>query len=291
MSAVTQIGQVLAAGITNGSIYALVALGFSLIFSVSRYLNLLQGEFVVLGALSTIALTENFGVPLPLAVAVAVTACCAFGFLFQRLTLSPARSLAPDTALMVTLGGAFIARGIGMALFGKESLSLPSFSSQHPITIGTVILATQSLWIVGVLIAASVALWLFFTRTYFGKAMRACAQSPTGARLVGIDLRQMALVSFLASAALGAIAGIVAAPLTFVSYDEGLAIGIKGFIAAAFGGLGSYTGAVIGGILLGVGESFAAALISSQFKDAIAFVGLLVLLLVRPGGLMGGRSR
>jgi branched-chain amino acid transport system permease protein len=289
MPAVTQIGQVLAAGITNGSIYALVALGFSLIFSVSRYLNLLQGEFVVLGALVTIALTKSFGVPILLAAMLAIAATCAFGFLFQRLTLSPVRNLTPDTALMVTLGGAFIARGGAMVLFGKEPLALPSFSSEQPVVVAAVVLSTQSFWIVGVLLAASASLWLFSTRTYFGKAMRACAQSPTGARLVGIDLRHMAFVSFLVSAALGAVAGIVSAPLTFVSYDDGLAMGIKGFIAAVFGGLGSYIGAVVGGIVLGVGEELTAAFISSQFKDAVAFVGLLVLLLAKPSGLMGGR--
>jgi branched-chain amino acid transport system permease protein len=287
MSDLIQIVQVVVAGLTNGSIYALVALGFSLIFAVSGYLNLVQGEFVIVGGLVTIALSEWLGWPLLPSAVLAVIAACIFGLVLQQLTLSPSRRLSPDAALIITLGGAFIARGMAMVIFGKDPLSLPSFSGERPIVLGDVVIATQSLWIVGTLIVSSVSLWWVFTRTFTGKAMLACAQNQNGARLVGIDPRHMALVTFVTSAALGAIAGVVVAPLNFVSYDEGLGIGIKGFIAAVFGGLGSYPGAVIGGLVLGLAESLGAAFISSQFKDAIAFVGLLILLLVRPGGLMG----
>jgi branched-chain amino acid transport system permease protein len=283
-----QIVQVLVAGVTNGSSYALVALGFTLVFAVSGYINLIQGEFVVFGALIAVALGEWAKLPLPLAVLGAVVGVCALATLFQRLALSPSRKLSPDAALIVTLGGAFVARGIAMVAFGKDPLSLPSFSGERPLILGDVVLATQALWVVGTLAAASGLLWWFFTRTYIGKAMRACSQSPIGAQLVGINLKHMAIIGFAASAALGALAGAVVAPLTFVTYDEGLGIGIKGFIAAVFGGLGSYPGALIGGLVLGLAESFGAAFVSSQYKDAIAFVALLVVLLVRPGGVLGG---
>lgn len=290
MPDLTQISQILLAGLTNGSIYALIALGFSLVFSVSGYLNLVQGEYVVLGGLVTIGLTEWQGVPIVAAVVIAVIVACLFGYVLQRLTLSPSRNLSPDAALIITLGGAFISRGGAMVIFGKDHLALPSFSGERPVFLGELAIATQSFWIVGTLIIATAALWFFFTHTYLGKAMRACAQCPNGARLVGIDLGNMSTVTFVASAMLGAIAGVVIAPLNFVAYDEGLAIGIRGFIAAIFGGLGSYPGAVLGGLILGVGEALGAGYISSQFKDAIAFVALLVILLVRPGGLMGARN-
>ncbi len=290
MAEITQLLQVLVAGLTSGSIYALVALGFSLIFAVSGYLNLIQGEFVVLGGLVTIALTDWLGMPLLPAVLLAVLVSALLGLILQQLTLSPKRRLSPDAALMVTLGGAFVARGGAMIIFGKDPLSLPSFSGERPIAVGDVVIATQSVWIVATLFLCSLGLWWAFSRTFAGKAMLACAQNPNGARLVGIDLSRVALLAFVVSATLGAVAGVVVAPLNFVSYDEGLAIGIKGFIAAVFGGLGSYPGAVIGGLVLGVGESLAAAFISSQFKDAIAFVGLLVMLVVRPGGLLGRRT-
>lgn len=289
MSEWAQIAQVLLAGLTNGSIYALIALGFSLIFAVSGYLNLVQGEYVVLGGMVTIALTEWWGVPLIPSILAAVVVSCVFGYILQRLSLSPNRRLSPDAALIVTLGGAFIARGGAMVVFGKDPLALPSFSGERPAVWGDVVVATQSFWILGTLIVASGSLWWFFNRTYTGKAMRACAQSPTGARLVGIDLKHMATVTFVTSALLGGIAGVVVAPLNFVTYDEGLAIGIKGFIAAIFGGLGSYPGALLGGLILGLGESLGAAYISSQFKDAIAFVALLIVLLIRPNGLLGLR--
>lgn len=289
MSEWAQIAQVLIAGLTNGSIYALVALGFSLIFSVSGYLNLVQGEYVIVGGLVTIAMTEWWGVPLVPAILAAVLVACIFGYLLQRLSLSPNRKLTPDAALIITLGGAFIARGGMMVGFGKDPLALPSFSGERPIIWGDVVVATQSFWILGTLVVSSGSLWWFFNRTYTGKAMRACAQSPTGARLVGIDLKHMSIVAFVTSALLGGLAGVMVAPLNFVAYDEGLAIGIKGFIAAIFGGLGSYPGAVLGGIILGLGEGLGAAYLSSQFKDAIAFVALLVVLLIRPNGLIGAR--
>lgn len=289
MSEWAQIAQVLIAGLTNGSIYALIALGFSLVFAVSGYLNLVQGEYVVIGGLVTIALTEWMGVPMIPAVLAAVVAACVFGYVLQKLSLSPRRRLSPDAALIVTLGGAFIARGGAMVIFGKDPLALPSFSGERPVIWNDVVVATQSFWIMGALAVASASLWWFFSKTYTGKAMRACAQNPTGARLVGIDLSRMAVVAFVTSALLGGVAGIVVAPLNFVTYDEGLAIGIKGFIAAIFGGLGSYPGALLGGIILGLGESLGAAYLSSQFKDAIAFVALLVVLLLRPNGLIGAR--
>jgi branched-chain amino acid transport system permease protein len=289
MSFWAEIAQVLIAGLTNGAIYALIALGFSLVFSVSGYLNLVQGEYVVIGALVTIGLTEWRDVPLLPAIAAAVIVAGAFGYLMQRLCLSPTRRLTPDAALIVTLGGAFMARGGAMVVFGKDPLALPSFSGERPVILGDVTIATQTFWILGTLILASGTLWWFFNRTYTGKAMRACAQSPTGARLVGINLKHMATVSFVTSALLGGIAGVVVGPLNFVSYDEGLAIGIKGFIAAIFGGLGSYPGAVVGGLILGLGESLSAGYVSSQYKDALAFVALLIVLLVRPNGVLGAR--
>ena len=289
MSFGAELAQVLIAALTNGAIYALIALGFSLVFSVSGYLNLVQGEFVIIGGLVTVALTEWMGVPLVVAVAAAVAVAGVFGFFLQRLSLSPARRLTPDAALIVTLRGAFIARSGAIVIFGKDPLALPSFSGERPVILGDVTIATQSFWILATLVASSVALWWFFNKTYTGKAMRACAQSPTGARLVGIDLKYMATITFVTSALLGGVAGVVVAPLNFVTYDEGLAIGIKGFIAAIFGGLGSYPGAVVGGLILGLGEALGAAYISSQFKEAIAFVALLLLLLLRPNGVLGAR--
>lgn len=172
MAEITQLLQVLVAGLTSGSIYALVALGFSLIFAVSGYLNLIQGEFVVLGGLVTIALTDWLGMPLLPAVLLAVLVSALLGLILQQLTLSPKRRLSPDAALMVTLGGAFVARGGAMIIFGKDPLSLPSFSGERPIAVGDVVIATQSVWIVATLFLCSLGLWWAFSRTFAGKADR-----------------------------------------------------------------------------------------------------------------------
>jgi branched-chain amino acid transport system permease protein len=289
MSEFSSLVQILMAGVTAGSIYALAALGFSLVFAVNGFLNLVQGEFVVLGGLVTISLTAALGMPVLPAALAAILVSCVVGFVLQRLALSPRRRLSADAALMVTIGAAFIVRGADMIVFGRDMLSLPSFSGEKPIAIGEIAISTQSLWILGALATTSVALWWFFNRTFSGKAMLACAASPTGAQLVGINLGCAATAAYVTSAGLGSIAGVVVAPLNFVSYDEGLAVGIKGFIAAMIGGIGSYPGAVVGGVMLGVIESLSAGYISSLFRDASAFLVLLVVLLLFPNGLLGQR--
>jgi branched-chain amino acid transport system permease protein len=289
MPDMTQLGQIVVGGLTNGAIYALIALGFSLVFAVNGYLNLLQGEYVVLGGLIAIGLSQAFEINLAVTITASVAITTAFAVLVQVLTLSPRRKLSPDAALIITLGAAFVARGLAMVVFGKDALSLQSFSGERPVTVGDVAISTQSIWILGTLVLASGLLWWFFSRTFIGKAMLACAQSPTGARLVGINLAHVSVVAFATSAALGALAGVVAAPMTFMTYDEGLGFGIKGFIAAVFGMLGSYPGAVVGGLALGLMEAATAGYISSQFKDALAFCAVLLLLLLRPGGLTGAR--
>jgi branched-chain amino acid transport system permease protein len=279
--------QISVAGISIGASYALVALGFCLVYSVSRILNLLQGEFMVVAALLAIWLIDQKGWPLLGSMLAAIAVACVLGMIFQQLTLSPARSLSPDEALMVTFGGAYVFRGICMVLFGKDSLSMQSFSGEAPLLVGDVAVSTQSLWVVFALVVVSACLWAFFRKTTVGKAMLACADNPAGAQLVGIDLRTMAIGAFVVAAAIGALAGMVSAPLTFMSYDSGLALTLKGFVAAVFGGIGSFPGAVIGGLLVGLLEAFSAGYVSSEFKEALAFSALLLLLLVRPNGLLG----
>ena len=289
MTGFDHFGQVSAAGLTNGAIFALIALGFSLVFSVNGFLNLAQGEFVTLSGLSTVVMTATYHIALPVAAVVAIVLSMLLGALFERLALSPGRRISADTALIVTLGGAFFFHGADMVIFGKDALSLPAFSGEAPILLGGIAISTQSLWIAGTLIIATAALWCFFRFTFVGKAMLACAQSPTGARLVGIDLAQISTLTYAASSGLGALAGVVVAPLTFVSANGGLAFGIEGFIAALLGGIGSFTGAVLGGLILGLGQAFAAGYLSSQFKEALTFAALLIVLLIRPSGLFAGR--
>jgi branched-chain amino acid transport system permease protein len=191
---------------------------------------------------------------------------------------------------MVTFGGAYVFRGICLVLFGKDSLSMQSFSGEAPLLVGNVAISPQTLWVLLSLAVVSAGLWAFFHRTVFGKAMLACADNPAGAQLVGIDLRVMAVGAFVVAGAIGALAGVVSAPLSFVSYDGGLSLTLKGFIAAVLGGIGSYPGAVLGGLLIGLLEAFSARYLSSEFKEALAFGALLLLLVVRPHGILGKHS-
>jgi branched-chain amino acid transport system permease protein len=167
---------------------------------------------------------------------------------------------------------------------------MQSFSGEAPLLVGNVAISPQTLWVLLSLAVVSAGLWAFFHRTVFGKAMLACADNPAGAQLVGIDLRVMAVGAFVVAGAIGALAGVVSAPLSFVSYDGGLSLTLKGFIAAVLGGIGSYPGAVLGGLLIGLLEAFSARYLSSEFKEALAFGALLLLLVVRPHGILGKHS-
>lgn len=177
-----------------------------------------------------------------------------------------------------------------MVTWGKENHSLPAFSGQDALTVLGAAVPYQVLWVVGVAALVTATLYWWFHRTLFGLAMRSCADNRLGALFVGINVRLMVSASFAMSAALGAAAGIVAAPLTFVSYDGGLILGIKGFVAAILGGSGSYLGAILGGLALGVLESLSAGYISSTYKDSIAFALLILILTLRPAGLFSSRT-
>jgi branched-chain amino acid transport system permease protein len=170
-------------------------------------------------------------------------------------------------------------------VWGKDTHAIPSFSGSEPLSIGAATILPQHLWIFALTAIAIVANKLFFQYSITGKAMRACAANRRAAGLVGIDVKKMVLFSFAISACLGSLAGIIVAPLTMTSYDVGIMLGLKGFCAAIIGGLSGGLGTVLGGLLLGVLESLGAGLISSGYKDAIAFIILLLILFIRPQGL------
>jgi branched-chain amino acid transport system permease protein len=175
-------------------------------------------------------------------------------------------------------------------VWDKRIHALPAFTGESPIALAGASLAPQSLWVIGVTALIVCALWAFFNRTLAGKAMLAVSHNRLAAQLVGISVRRVLLAAFALSAALGALAGILVAPITFTSWDVGVMLGLKGFAAAILGGLGSGPGAVVGGLVLGLLESLGAGYISSAYKDAIAFIVMLAVLMLMPGGLLGGRA-
>ncbi len=273
------------AGITTGSIYSLIALGFVTIYNVTGIINFAQGEFVMLGALCAISL-YGMGLPIAFAIILSVAGVTGVGALIQRLAIRPARHASVITLIIITIGADIALRGMALVLWGTDPYILPAFSPGGPIAIFGAVINRQSLWVLGITAAILVALFLFFEYTLVGKAVRACAINARAARLMGIDTDRMACLSFSLAAALGAISGIVIAPITLPTYDMGLILGLKGFVAAAMGGLVNSPGAVIGGLLLGVLESLGAGLISSGYKDAIAFIILIGILLARSEGIL-----
>ena len=284
-----EVVQYLLTGLTVGAVYALVALGFSIIYNASGVINFAQGEFVMIGGMSAVSLVAS-GLPLALAIPLAVAATTLVGLALEKLAVEPARGASVVTLIIITIGASIFLRGLATIVWDKKLHALPAFSGERPIEILGAALAPQSLWVVGVTAAVVVALWWFFARARLGKAMLATSHNRLAAELAGINVRHILFLAFGLSAALGALAGILTAPITLTAYDIGIMLGLKGFAAAILGGMGSGPGAVAGGLLLGVVESLSAGYVSSAYKDVIAFVIILAVLFLRPSGIAGAAA-
>jgi len=280
--------QFIASGLTVGAIYALVALGFAIVFNASGAINFAQGEFVMIGGMSAVTFLA-MGMSLPLAIVLAVAASVIVALLIERVAIAPARHAGTVTLIIITIGVSLFLRGLAQLVWGKGVHRLPAFSGEEPITLFGATLLPQSLWVLGGAALAVVALGAFYGRTMMGKAMLATAFNRLAAQLVGINTRAVLFASFGLAAALGAIGGVLIAPIAFTSYDAGIMLGLKGFAAAMLGGLGSFAGAIVGGLVLGLLEGLGAGFVSSAYKDAIAFVVILAVLFFLPGGLLGSR--
>ncbi|MDP2370424.1 branched-chain amino acid ABC transporter permease [Rhodoferax sp.] len=284
-----QLTQFLLTGLTIGAIYALVALGFAIIYNASHVINFAQGEFVMIGGMATVSLIQ-LGLPMLLAIPLAVLAAVAVGMALERFAIEPARGASPVTLIIITIGASILLRGLATLVWDKKLHTVPSFSGETPIQIGGATLLPQSLWVIGIALAIVLLLGWFFGRTLLGKAVLATSHNPVAAQLCGINVRFVLFLSFGLSAGLGAIAGILIAPITLTSWDVGVMLGLKGFAAAILGGLGSGVGAVVGGLVLGIAESLGAGYVSSAYKDAIAFIIILAVLFFMPSGLFGKKS-
>jgi branched-chain amino acid transport system permease protein len=280
--------QFVASGLTAGAIYALVALGFSIIYNASGAINFAQGEFVMIGGMSAATMWAA-GLPVGVALPLAVTAAVAVALLVEKLAIEPARHAGTVTLIIITIGVSLFLRGLAQLIWGKGVHRLPGFSSEQPIAFMGATILPQSLWVLGGAAVAVAALSAFYGRTLMGKAMLATSYNRVAAQLVGINTRGVLFASFGLAAGLGALGGVLIAPIAFASYDAGVMLGLKGFAAAMLGGLGSFAGAVLGGLLLGLLEGLGAGFVSSAYKDAIAFVVILAVLFLLPGGLVGAR--
>jgi len=279
--------QLLFGGLAMGSIYALVALGFNIIFKSTDAINFAQGEWVMLGGVLAASIYATGALPLWVALIFAVLLVGVVGLASERVIVAPLASPTPMLVTLLTIGLAIATKSMVMLTLGKNPMGYPPFTGETPIIVGGAAIHPQTVWIFGIMVAVMIGTHLFFERTLLGRALKASAADRDAAALVGIDVRQMVMWSFGLAALVASIAGVCITPLIFTDYNAGTTLGFKGFSAAMLGGIGSLHGAAVGGLLLGVLESLGGGLISSQFKDATAFLVLLLMLFLRPHGLLG----
>ncbi|HUN80572.1 MAG TPA: branched-chain amino acid ABC transporter permease [Phycisphaerae bacterium] len=277
-------------GITVGSVYAIVAIGFNIIYCTTGIINFAQGEFVIVGAMTAISLSNL--IPMPAAILAAVLITMALGGLIELVVIRQVRNATVLRLVIVTIGLSILMREAMLHIWDEKVRSLPYFTgtSVSTLTILGANISPQVLWVLGVSAASVAALTLFFRHTTTGQAMRACADDRMAARLCGVNDRWMVTLSFMLSAGIGALAGCVISPIALTQYDMGAPLAIKGFTVAILGGLGSQTGAVAAGLFLGLLEAFVLSQTASAYKEIVAIVVLLLILVVRPSGLFGRRE-
>lgn len=282
--------QFLIAGLKNGSIYALLALGFTIVYSATGAINFAQGEFYMLGGMLGVFYTR-MGLPVPAAALAAVGTTAAIAATFELVAVRPIRSGDPLRIIMVTIGGSLVLRQLALHVFGPNELPMPPFTAGPSIKVLGAAIERQTVWIWLLTALAVTGLVWLYRKTLVGKAMRATAVQREAARLVGVDAQLMVTYSFALAGGLGALAGLAVTPLTQTVFDVGAGIGVKGFAAAILGGLGNPVAAVGGGLILGLLESLTAGYFDPLYKDATALVVLLLVLILRPSGLLQARSR
>ena len=284
-----QFFQYLISGITQGSIYALVALGFTIIYAVTKIINFAQGDFVMLGGMLSFTLINAAGIPFVPSLILAVLSTAVIGAILYMLAIRPARKASVVSLIIITIGASIFIRGIARQLLGVDAVRPPFFSGDESLVFMGAIIRPQALWIIGTTIVVTVILHLFLSYTMMGNALKASAISKIAAAKVGINTRTMALCAFILAAIIGGISGIVMAPLALTSYNVGVMLGLKGFVSASVGGFKSPIISVIGGITIGIVESLAVGInwgpFTSSYKDAIAIMALLLILLIRSGRL------
>jgi branched-chain amino acid transport system permease protein len=279
--------QYLFAGITYGSIYAIVAIGFNIIYNTTGIINFAQGEFVMLGGMIAISLLSFL--PLPAAIALAVLLTMIIGALIEIIFIRWLKNPSVLRMIIITIGLSILTREAAVHIWGENIRALPYFVGNEITTIGIMgaRISPQVLWVVGVCGVMVAVLHLFFRTTSVGREMRACAANRLATILCGINPRNMVTFSFVLSAGMGALAGCVMSPITYSQYDMGTGLAIKGFTVAILGGLGNSGGAVAAGLLLGIIEAFSVSVVPLAFQDAIAITILLLILFVRPHGIFG----
>lgn len=280
--------QTLISGLSLGSIYALIALGYTMVYGIAKMLNFAHGDVIMVGAYAVITTVFQSSMPPLLAVVVSIVVCAALGVIIEFLAYKPLRKASPLAVLITAIGVSYLLQNVALLIFGSEQKAFPSIVNLPTINLGGVRIDGITLATLAVTAIIMVALTLFINKTTMGKAMRAVSEDKEAAELMGISVNRTISVTFAIGSALAAVASIFyGATYVYIKPTTGAMPGIKAFTAAVFGGIGSIPGAMLGGILLGLIEQMAKTYISSLWSDAIVFGVLVIVLVVKPTGLLG----
>jgi branched-chain amino acid transport system permease protein len=289
MGSLHDLVQFIFAGLTSGAIYALVALGFGVVHNTMGIVNFTQVDFVSLGGMLLFSALFAGGLPMPAALILAVIGVTLIGLVVEALGVRPARTKSHLVLIFLTIGLSIVLRGIMKLIWGKNRMAVPPLTGELPVKFLGATILPQTLWILVLTSAAILLLVLFFRKTNLGLAMRAVAANEHAAQVVGLNVGWVKAASFALAGALGGLAGCLVTPITTLAYDVGVLLGLKGFAAAILGGFGSFPGAILGGLMLGLLESLGAGYLSSAYKDVLAFIILLLVLFIKPTGLITRR--
>jgi branched-chain amino acid transport system permease protein len=279
----TDLLQLVFAGLAHGAVYGLVALGVVAVFAVREIVNLAQGEYAALAGLGAIS-AVGIGLPLAVACGVVIPLVVLVAVLLERVAIAPLKHVTPLVSIILTLGVSTAMKAVMLLIWGPEAQRLEAFPGSEIVVAG-VSIRSQELWILGTCAVVATAVLWFYEHTLAGKALLACAEQPQAARLVGISPRNATMAAFAIAGFVGAVAGVVGTPIYLTSWDHGLALGLKGFVAATLGGLVSFRVALVGGLVLGILENLVAGYGATGYRDAVAFLVLILVLLIRPQGL------
>jgi len=273
-------------GLATGCVYALIALGFVLIFKATDVVNFAQGEFVMVSGFISYTLLIRGGLPYWLVLLVTVVASGFVGVALERVVVRPIMDAPIFSIVIATIGASTVLRSSAGIIYGYDVLPLPTLFSKDPVRLGVLTFTPMDAGVIGSSVAIMLALYLFFTRTRTGTAMRATAQSQTAARLMGVSVSRIFALTWAISAAIGGVAGVLIAPIIYLDPNLGF-IGVKAFAGAILGGFGSIPGAIVGGMLLGVIENLSGYFFNAGIKQVSTYILLILVLVIRPAGLLG----
>ncbi|MGN1446348.1 MAG: branched-chain amino acid ABC transporter permease [Eubacteriales bacterium] len=287
-----QLVETLISGLTLGSIYALIALGYTMVYGIAKMLNFAHGDIIMIGAYAVIVSVATLRLPAVVAILISVAVCTLLGITIEFLAYRPLRQSPPLTVLITAIGVSYLLQNVALLIFGSEQKSTPRMFQLPDLKLGAVTISGVALLTLGVTAVIMIALTLFINKTRMGKAMRAVSEDKEAAELMGISVNRTITVTFAIGSALAAVASIFfGATYVYIKPTTGSMPGIKAFTAAVFGGIGSIPGAMLGGILLGLLEQLSKTYISTLWSDAIVFGVLVLVLVVKPSGLLGKAVR